>query len=125
MRIEIEWDALTAAERRPAPGVGKPQGIYVPVTYPARGQNIWDCRNCIGWSAHVDVQDGQVVIVEWHQEGCELAVGLCHVGMPAGRTCEYCGAVNVERCHGELAAGVICGVCGTYNADEPVEGDPE
>jgi hypothetical protein len=131
-RVEIEWEPLTP-EQTAVSLNGR--GIYRPVTYPAWGMPIYDCHECLGWHAYVDVQDGQVVIVEWHAEDCELARGLCHQGMPPGATCEYCGAVNTDRppepeedaptCHGDLEPGAMCSTCGTINPNVPGEAETE
>lgn len=99
--VTVTWEPLTEEEKRPTTVSGG--GIMIPVEYPARGQGIWECRECMKWEAQVDIVNGVVVVREWHQEGCEILAiiqGSCHGG-------------------GILPPGAICVECGAYNPNEP------
>lgn len=46
----------------------------VPIEYPAEGEQIVACTDCLPWSAEVvsDHPDGGVWVREWHAIGCEV-----------------------------------------------------
>jgi hypothetical protein len=113
MKVEVEWQPLPPRFALPINSITKARGKSKPdkpgekvikVTYPAWGQKvgIYDC--CLQYEVYVDIQDGQVMLCEWHAEGCEI------------------GQISRDAaCHGDLAPGAYCGTCGMYNPDEPGE----
>ena len=106
--VTVRWVPL---EEIPKPSRGPSRGNYVAVDYPANGQVIYGCMECLSWEAHVDIipspatGEPELVIREWHREDCDILA-----------------IIRSTVCHGELGPGVYCAECGTYNADpDPVE----
>ncbi|MBX9243424.1 hypothetical protein ICW40_01210 [Actinotalea ferrariae] len=112
MIVTIEWEPW---DEIPKPYQGPKRGVYVAVDYPAEGQTITACHDCLSWEAHVDIIESpagtgpELVVREWHREDCDL-LQIIRSGV----------------CHGRLEPGAYCARCGSYNADKepvPTEGE--
>ncbi|MBM7331668.1 hypothetical protein JS562_53770 [Agrobacterium sp. S2] len=73
----------------------------VKVSYPACGEQITACHECLDWSCYVDIIDGEVMVFEWHRFDCAL--------LPF---------IRLGTCHGHLGPDEYCPECGTYNPNE-------
>ncbi|PRY13594.1 hypothetical protein [Kineococcus rhizosphaerae] len=40
--------------------------------YPADGDPVWPCTECLPWHLEVVVEDGEVLIREWHAAECPV-----------------------------------------------------
>lgn len=58
-------------ERRPRVNLHAP---VLPFDYPADGEPIWPCHDCLPWHVEVVVEEDQVLVREWHAVDCPVLV---------------------------------------------------
>ena len=44
----------------------------LPFDYPADGEPIWPCLECLPWHVEVVVEEGEIVVREWHAVDCPV-----------------------------------------------------